>query len=120
MCWKAANGAPGATRPAVGAQATVWLPGGQRMVAEVDGGSGHSGKRAPELHFGLGKIAPGTPLRIDLRYRDNTGHLYADSVRLTPGRHTLVLGGARTPPPPALAAQGATKTTQPAGMGKAG
>src|SRR5207248_910443 len=45
-------------RPAIGATATVRLPNGKRLVAQVDGGSGHSGKRSPDLHFGLGDLPP--------------------------------------------------------------
>ena len=115
----AAAGAPGATRPAVGAQGTVWLPDGRRLAAQVDGGSGHSGKRAPELHFGLGRVAPGTPLRVDLRYRDGAGRVRVETLRLPPGRHTIVLGQPATAPPPAVAAGGTSKM-QPAGTGKAG
>jgi hypothetical protein len=120
----ATTGPAGASRPAIGAEATVWLPDGRRMVAQVDGGSGHSGKRAPELHFGLGHIAAGTPLRVDFRYRDNSGRVRAETLRLAPGRHTVLLGTAlpgtpTTPPPPAVAA-GGTPRTQPAGTGKAG
>ena len=91
-------------------------------MAQVDGGSGHSGKRAPELHFGLGRIAAGTPLRVDFRYRDGTGRVRAETLRLAPGRHTVLLdllGTPTTPPPPAVAA-GGTPRTQPAGTGKAG
>ncbi len=91
------------TRPAVGAQATVWLPDGRRMVAQVDGGSGHSGKRAPELHFGLGRLAPGTPLRVDLRWRDGDGRVRSQTLRLEPGRHTLLLGSPAAAPPAAVA-----------------
>lgn len=80
------------TRPAVGTEAVVWLPDGRRLTAQVDGGSGHSGKRAPELHFGLGRLAPGTPLRVDLRWRDGHGQPRAETLRLTPGRHTVLLG----------------------------
>lgn len=101
-----ATGAAGnGTRPAVGAQATVWLPDGHRMVAQVDGGSGHSGKRAPELHFGLGRLAPGTPLRVDLRWRDGEGRVQSQTLRLTPGRHTLLLGSPAAAPPAVLAAK---------------
>jgi enediyne biosynthesis protein E4 len=114
----------GGTRPAIGAEATVWLPDGRRRVAAVDGGSGHSGKRAPELHFGLGNLPAGTPLRVDLRWRDGQGRVRSETVRLTPGRHTLVLGapasGAAEAAPLAVAAAPA----QPAGFtgfkGKAG
>jgi hypothetical protein len=83
------------TRPAIGAEATVWLPDGRRMSAQVDGGTGHSGKRAPELHFGLGRIPAGipagTPLRVDLRWRDGNGRARAGTFRLAPGRHVLNL-----------------------------
>src|SRR4029077_8412314 len=116
----AANGPAGATRPAIGAEATGWLPDGRRMVAQVDGGSGHSGKRAPELHFGLGPIAAGTPLRVDFRYRDGSGRGRAETLRLAPGRHVVLLvPGTPTTPPPAVAA-GGTPRMQPAGSGKAG
>jgi hypothetical protein len=88
----ASAGGPGATRPAIGAEAVVHLPDGRRLVAQVDGGTGHSGKRAPELHFGLGKLPPGTPLRVDFRWRDGGG-VRSETVTLPPGRHTVVLHG---------------------------
>ncbi|HYG62375.1 MAG TPA: CRTAC1 family protein, partial [Thermoanaerobaculia bacterium] len=84
--------AEGRTRPAVGAAATVRLPDGKKMVAQVDGGSGHSGKRAPEIHFGLGRLAAGTPLLVDVAWRDATGTVRRQTLRLTPGRHTVLLG----------------------------
>jgi hypothetical protein len=115
----AVNGDGGGSRPAVGAEATVWLPDGRRMTAQVDGGSGHSGKRAPELHFGLGRTPAGTPLRVDFRWRDGSGRVRAETIRLAPGRHTIVLGEPTAAPPPAVAASGTPKT-QPAGTGKAG
>jgi hypothetical protein len=89
----AVNGAVGATRPAIGAEATVHLPGGKNLVAQVDGGTGHSGKRAPELHFGLGKLPSGTPLRVDFRWRDVGGIVRSQTVTLAPGRHTVMLHG---------------------------
>ncbi|MFM7787540.1 MAG: ASPIC/UnbV domain-containing protein, partial [Microcystis panniformis] len=42
--------------PAIGAAVKVSLPDGSQLVAQVDGGNGHSGVRSPVLHFGLGKI----------------------------------------------------------------
>jgi len=98
----------GRTRPAVGAEVAVTLPDGRRRVAQVDGGSGHSGKRAPEVHFGLGRLSPATPLRVDVRWRDGQGKLRATTLRLTPGRHVFVLG-APEPPPQAVAALSAFK-----------
>jgi hypothetical protein len=95
----ATSGGLGRTRPAVGAEVTVTLPDGRRRVAQVDGGSGHSGKRAPEVHFGLGSLSPSTVLRVDVRWRDGQGRPRATTLRLAPGRHTVVLGEAAAPPP---------------------
>jgi hypothetical protein len=83
------------TRPAVGAAATVHLPDGARRVAQVDGGSGHSGKRAPLLHFGLGAAGSRQPLRVDVRWRDGQGRERSATYRLTPGRHTVRLDGSQ-------------------------
>jgi len=78
--------------PAVGAHATLYLPDGRRMAAQVDGGSGHSGKRSPGLHFGLGKLAADTPLRVDLDWRDARGRPRHETLRLNAGWHTVLLG----------------------------
>jgi len=80
------------TRPAVGAEATVRLPDGTRRFAQVDGGSGHSGKRAPLLHFGLGAIDPRQPLAVEIRWRDSRGRVRERTYRLPPGHHVLQLG----------------------------
>ncbi|HKI05515.1 MAG TPA: CRTAC1 family protein, partial [Thermoanaerobaculia bacterium] len=82
----------GLTRPAVGAAAAVTLPGGRRLVGQADGGSGHSGKKSPEIHFGLGRAAAGVPLQVDVRWRDGSGKARTETLRLTPGRHRVVLG----------------------------
>ncbi|HSU83611.1 MAG TPA: ASPIC/UnbV domain-containing protein, partial [Thermoanaerobaculia bacterium] len=107
--------AGGGTRPAVGAEATLWLPDGRRMAAQVDGGSGHSGKRAPELHFGLGRLAPGMPLRVDLRWRDAGGRVQSQTLRLDAGRHTVLLGAPAAVPPAPLAATNPSSFTGKAG-----
>jgi hypothetical protein len=78
-------------RPAIGAAATVHLPENKVLVAQVDGGSGHSGKRSPDLHFGLGHFT-GASLSVDLRWRDPDGVLHGERVQLTPGWHTVLLG----------------------------
>jgi hypothetical protein len=78
--------------PAIGAHATLYLPDGRRMVAQVDGGSGHSGKRSPGLHFGLGKLPADTPLRVDLDWRDAQGQVRHETLRLAAGWHTVLLG----------------------------
>jgi len=88
-------GHPGRDTPgwaAIGATATVYLPDGRRLVAQVDGGNGHTGRRSPDLHFGLGSLPAGTQLRVDLRWRDPGGQLHQQSVSLAPGWHTVLLG----------------------------
>ena len=62
-----------AGRPAIGATVRLTRPDGRRLVAQVDGGNGHSGGRAPELHFGLGRVVPGSPLVAEISWRDANG-----------------------------------------------
>ena len=84
------------SRPAVGAAATIILPDGKKLVAQVDGGNGHSGSRAPQLHFGLGKLAQDTELKVTLNWRDPDGMLHEETHMLTPGWHTLYLAWPNT------------------------
>ena len=86
------------TRPAVGAAAVVHLPDGRRLVGQVDGGNGHSGKRAPALHFGLGRLLAATSLAVDLAWRDAAG-IHRQTVALRPGWHTLLLDPRRPAQP---------------------
>lgn len=88
-------GHPGADtlgRAAVGATVTVYPADGRRLVAQVDGGNGHSGKRSPELHFGLGHTSAGKALRVEIHWRDPGGQSKREMLSLTPGWHTVVLG----------------------------
>ena len=77
-------------RAAIGAVVTITLPGGQVLTRQVDGGNGHSGKRGPDLHFGLGQIAGPVNVRID--WRDPEGHVRRDSLSLKPGWYTVLAG----------------------------
>jgi hypothetical protein len=78
-------------RPAIGAAAVVELPGGRRLTGQVDGGSGHSGKRSPDLHFGLGAVGNTEPIKVNLRWRSAGGQVRNRSLSLTPGWHTVLL-----------------------------
>jgi enediyne biosynthesis protein E4 len=78
---------------AVGAQAVLNLPNGKQIPAQVDGASGHSGKRSPELHFGLGALAADSALMLGLRWRDRLGQIQQQQLTLQPGAYTLMLGG---------------------------
>ncbi len=79
-------------RPAFGATVTVELPGGRRLSGQVDGGSGHSGKRSADLHFGLGQLSADTPLKIDLAWRNGSGKIERKTIWLKPGWNTIELG----------------------------
>ena len=80
-------------RPAIGAAATVHLPDGRQLVAQVDGGNGHAGSRSPDLHFGLGALADDAVLTVDMTWRDTNGRVHQESIRVTPGWHTVWLKG---------------------------
>ncbi|SCG58949.1 CRTAC1 family protein [Micromonospora halophytica] len=75
--------------PAYGATVTVTTPDGRKQISQLDGGSGHGGKRSFEVHFGLG--ASSGPVTVDLRWRDLNGQMHRTSQQLTAGTHTLVL-----------------------------
>jgi len=77
--------------PAIGAVATVELAERKHLTGQVDGGTGHSGKRSPEIHFGLGAVDGSKPLAVELKWRDPEGKRHLKNVRLLPGWHTLEL-----------------------------
>jgi len=78
--------------PLIGASALVRVPGGGAvLIDEVDGGNGHSGKRSPELHFGLGSVAATTPIRVGLQWRGTDTRTHAVQLTITPGIYTVVL-----------------------------
>lgn len=88
-----ARGTPG--RYAIGATATLHSPDGGLMVAQVDGGNGHSGKSSPEIHFGLGNLPASATVAVDLRWRDANGNKHQETLQLIPGLHTVLLGSTR-------------------------
>ncbi|MBF6329482.1 CRTAC1 family protein [Nocardia transvalensis] len=77
--------------PALGAQVSVRTPDGKLHVAQLDGGSGHSGKRSTDIHLGLGDVDATAPLPVQLTWRDNSGAVHQQQLQLRPGLHTLVL-----------------------------
>jgi enediyne biosynthesis protein E4 len=81
-----------AGRPAIGAIASIELPNGEKRVAFVDGGTGHSGKRAPTIHLGLGARAPAR-VPVSLQWRDRTGRMQTETIDIPTGQwSTLELG----------------------------
>ncbi|MDJ0795847.1 MAG: CRTAC1 family protein [Calothrix sp. MO_167.B12] len=77
--------------PAIGTTATVNLPDGRQLVAQVDGGNGHSGARSSELHFGLGNIKNDVQLPVKVQWRDTTGQVHQEILFLLPGAHEVLL-----------------------------
>jgi hypothetical protein len=86
------TGAPAAAAgtPAIGTRVTVTDSTGRRHIGQVDGGSGHSGKRGFQVMFGLG--AAGGPAAVDLDWRDSTGQVHHQQLRLAAGSHTIAVG----------------------------
>jgi hypothetical protein len=76
--------------PVVGAQVRVTTADGRTLVGQVDGGSGHAGKRSHEVHIGLGDTAG--PLSVSISWRDRTGQVRQETLQLNPGWHDLRLG----------------------------
>jgi enediyne biosynthesis protein E4 len=81
-----------AGRPAFGAQAIVKLADGRKLVGQIDGGSGHSGRRSPDIHLGLGAVDTNSPVRVELKWRDIGGQPQRTELQLKPGWHTVRLG----------------------------
>ncbi|GAA1011005.1 RNA-binding protein [Acrocarpospora pleiomorpha] len=89
------EGTAGPGSPVVGAQVTLTMPDGSKQIGRVDGGSGHSGKRSSEVHFGLGENVTG-PVQVNLCWRDRTGEIHEQNLQLTPGWHNIQLGAQAT------------------------
>jgi enediyne biosynthesis protein E4 len=77
--------------PAYGAQVRITTADGHTQVAQVDGGGGHSGKRSFDVFFGLGKSGGNRPVSAEVSWRDLTGGVHKQTLRLTSGWHDLML-----------------------------
>ncbi|HET7286216.1 MAG TPA: VCBS repeat-containing protein, partial [Pyrinomonadaceae bacterium] len=81
------------SRAAIGAEARVIASGRAPLVQQVDGGNGHSGKRSPDLQFGLGQLSGNQLVTVELRWRDARGGLQQQTIQLAPGGwYTILLG----------------------------
>jgi hypothetical protein len=80
--------------PAIGAVARLNLPDGRKLVSHVDGGTGHSGRRSPDIHFGLGATEKSKPVQVDIQWRNMEGKIHQSTLPLEPGWHTIELGSA--------------------------
>ncbi|MFB9687525.1 FG-GAP repeat domain-containing protein [Amycolatopsis plumensis] len=82
---------PAAGPPAIGAQATVTTADGKKYLGRVDGSSGEAGRRSFDVQIGLGHNVSG-PLDVHLQWRDRTGQLRTQNLKLEPGCHMYQLG----------------------------
>lgn len=80
--------------PAIGAAVKVNLDGGRKLVAQVDGGNGHSGHRSPEVHLGLGAWERSRPVQAEVTWRDRSGKILRRELALAPGWHAIELNSA--------------------------
>ena len=78
----------GTGSPAYGATVQITTADGRTQVSQLDGGSGHSGKRSFQVRFGLGSSAG--PVKTVVRWSTPEG-LQTKTFTLTPGEHTLCL-----------------------------
>jgi hypothetical protein len=78
--------------PVIGASATVHLPDGSSLKSQSDGGSGHSGKRSPEIHFGVGNVPWDRLLAVEIRWRHRQG-IGLMRKMLKPGWHMVNIEG---------------------------
>lgn len=82
------QGLEGPGSPAYGATVQIHTPG-HTQIAQLDGGSGHSGKSSFEVYFGLGSYDG--PVAVQLHWRNPDGQLVRQLITLTPGTHDLLL-----------------------------
>jgi hypothetical protein len=83
----------GKARPAIGAEAVLRFADGHRVKAQVDGGNGHSGRRSPDLHFGVGDLPSGAKLQVDFSWRDGDGIVHRQSNQVQAGQWTTAYLG---------------------------
>jgi hypothetical protein len=77
---------------AIGAKVTLHTSDGHLRTAQIDGGNGHSGRRSPEIHFGLGRAPVSSKQKVLVEWRGFDGTSRSATIELSPGWHTLVLG----------------------------
>ncbi|GAA2678492.1 ASPIC and UnbV [Actinosynnema pretiosum] len=83
------TGLTGPGSPAYGATVTARTPDGRQQVSQLDGGSGHGGKRSFDVHFGFGDYTG--PVELTLCWRDLDGRLHEQTTTVDQGDRTLYL-----------------------------
>jgi hypothetical protein len=79
-----------ARTPAYGANVRITTADGRTQVAQLDGGSGHSGRRSFDVFFGLGE-AGAQPVAATVTWRDLDGVARSQQLNLNQGWHDVLL-----------------------------
>ncbi|MET8066273.1 CRTAC1 family protein [Micromonospora sp. NPDC005313] len=79
-----------ARTPAYGAQVCIKRADGRMQISQLDGGSGHSGRRSFDVFFGLGD-AGSQPVEATVKWRDANGVARSQTLDLTHGWHDVML-----------------------------
>jgi enediyne biosynthesis protein E4 len=85
----AGNGIQNIGAPAYGTTVQIRTPDGHTQISQLDGGSGHGGKRSFQVHFGLGSYSG--MVTVDLSWHDVHGQQHHQTEQLSTGTHSLVL-----------------------------
>lgn len=75
------------------------------MTAQSNGGSGHSGERSSDIHFGFGKIGMEQMVGVEVKWRD-VARVHANRHSFKPGWHTVTLEDVQFRRPVPLEARG--------------
>lgn len=75
---------------AIGASVSLALPTGERRVAFVDGGNGHSGQQSTDIHFGLAQPTSAAHT-VEVTWRDFDGNVRTTTMEVTQTWQTLLL-----------------------------
>lgn len=81
------------SRPAFNAVAILDRGGGRKEIAQIDGGSGHSGQKSAQIHFGLGSPDKNKSHPVELKWYGTKGEIRSKTLEFRPGAHTIYLGG---------------------------
>ena len=80
----------GALVSATGAMVLI-MESNEKRLSYVDGGSGHSGIRSPQVHFGLGNVNSNKKHKVEVKWRDFNGETHLSEFMVASGNHKIIL-----------------------------
>ncbi|MGP9802079.1 FG-GAP repeat domain-containing protein [Rheinheimera sp. NSM] len=85
---KPAHSVGGST--AIGATVSLESPSGDRKIAFVNGGNGHSGQQSTDIHLGLAEKTT-SPLIVTITWRDFEGNVRSTTIEVNQKWQTILL-----------------------------